>query len=394
MAKIQLIATAAFGLEAVAAREVQALGYTDVMVENGRVTFAGDLEAICRANLWLRSADRVLVRMGEFQALSFEELFQQTRALPWADWLPENAAFPVDGKSVRSQLHSVPDCQAIVKKAIVEKMKERYRRDWFEENGPRYTVEAALLKDMATLTIDTTGAGLHKRGYRKLSTQAPLKETLAAALISLSYWRPDRLLVDPFCGSGTIPIEAALIGLNLAPGLNREFAAGGWPNLPPNLWQRAREEARDLADRGRKLMIMGSDVDGEALSLARYHARQAGVDRQVVFRAMPVSEIRSEERFGFVICNPPYGERLGGQKEVERVYREMGRAFKTLDTWSFYVLTAHPGFEPLFGRRADKKRKLYNGRIQCNYYQFPGPKPPRRVPVENAATPGPGSTIS
>jgi len=384
MSKIQLIATATFGMEAVVAREVQALGYEDVMVENGRVTFAGDLEAICRANLWLRSADRVLVQMGEFPALTFEELFQQTRALPWADWLPEDAAFPVNGKSIRSQLHSVPDCQAIVKKAIVEKMKERYSRDWFEENGPRYTVEVALLKDEVTLTIDTSGAGLHKRGYRKLSVQAPLKETLAAALISLTYWRPDRLLVDPLCGSGTIPIEAALIGLNLAPGLNRDFAAGQWPNIPSTLWKRAREEARDRADRGRKLMILGSDVDGEVLSLARYHARQAGVDRQVAFQEMPVSEIRSKEQYGFIICNPPYGERLGEQKEVERLYREMGKAFKTLDTWSFYVLTAHPEFERLFGRRSDKKRKLYNGRIQCNYYQFLGPKPPRRESVDKS----------
>lgn len=388
MSKVELIATATFGLEAVVAREVRDLGYEDMMVENARVTFAGDEAAICKTNLWLRTADRVLVKMGEFQALTFEELFERTKALPWPDWIPENAAFPVEGKSVKSQLHSVPDCQAIVKKAVVEKMKQKYKRQWFEENGPRYTIEVSLLKDMATLTIDTSGAGLHKRGYRKLGSQAPLKETLAAAMILLSFWNPDRPFTDPLCGSGTIPIEAALIGLNIAPGLKRTFASEGWPNLPKDLWTRAREEAGDLASPNRPLRVLGSDIDGEVLSLARYHVRQAGVEDKVFFQKLPVSELRSKQKYGCIICNPPYGERLGDRAQVERLYREMGGVFQSLDTWSYYVLTSHPDFERLFGRKADKKRKLYNGRIQCNYYQYFGPRPPRpKVGAVEAPTP-------
>ena len=389
MSKIQLIATATFGLEAVVAREVKDLGYADLMVEDARVTFAGDEAAICRCNLWLRSADRVLVKMGEFKALTFEELFQQTRALPWPDWLPENAAFPVEGKSVKSALHSVPDCQAIVKKAIVEKMKEKYRRQWFEENGPRYTIEVALLKDVVTLTIDTSGAGLHKRGYRKLGSQAPLKETLAAAMIQLSYWRPGRTLIDPLCGSGTLPIEAALIGMNIAPGLKRGFDAENWPTVPGSLWAKAREEAGDLAERSRPVHIFGSDIDGEVLGLARYHARQAGVEEKVFFQKLPVSELRSKQKYGCIICNPPYGERLGDARQAEGLYREMGAVFKALDTWSFYILTSHPDFERIFGRKADKKRKLYNGRIQCNYFQFYGPRPPRPAGEAEEKPPAP-----
>lgn len=377
MSRIDLIATATFGLEAVVAREIKELGYEDMMVENARVTFAGDEAAICRANLWLRTADRVLVKLGEFKALTFEELFEQTKALPWSEWIPEDAAFPVEGKSIKSQLHSVPDCQAIVKKAVVEKMKQKYKREWFEETGPRYTIEVALLKDVVTLTIDASGAGLHKRGYRKLGSQAPLKETLAAAMILLSRWRPDRTFIDPLCGSGTLPIEAALIGMNIAPGLKREFVSEGWPSISKALWAKAREEAKDLASPDHPLRILGSDSDSEVLSLARYHAGQAGVGEKIFFQKLPVSELRSKQKYGYIICNPPYGERLGDKLQAEQLYREMGETFKALDTWSFYVLTSHPDFERLFGRRSDKKRKLYNGRIQCNYYQFYGPRPPR-----------------
>jgi putative N6-adenine-specific DNA methylase len=381
MSKIELIATATFGLEAVVAREVKELGYEDMMVEDAKVTFAGDEAAVCRTNLWLRTADRVLLKMGEFKAETFDELFEKTKALPWAEWIPENAVFPVQGKSVKSQLHSVPDCQAIVKKAVVESMKQKYKRDWFQETGPQYTIEVALLKDMATLTIDTSGVGLHKRGYRKLGSQAPLKETLAAAMILLSRWHPEHTLIDPFCGSGTIPIEAALIGMNLAPGLNREFAAEKWPAIPKALWIKAREEAKELAYYKQPIYIIGSDINGEVLSLARYHARQAGVEEKVFFQKLPVSELRSKRKYGYIICNPPYGERLGDVKQTEELYREMGTVFKALDTWSFYVLAAHPIFERLFGRKADKKRKLYNGRIQCNYYQFYGPRPPRKIEI-------------
>ncbi len=377
MAKFELIATTAFGLESVVAREVKQLGFEGVNVENGRVVFSGDEAGICRANLWLRSADRVLVKMGEFRARTFEELFEGTKALNWTDWLPEDGNFPVEGKSLNSTLFSVPDCQAIVKKAVVEKMKQKYRRSWFEEQGPRYKIEVALLKDTATLTIDTSGAGLHKRGYRQLVGQAPLKETLAAALVSLSRWREDRALIDPFCGSGTIPIEAALIALNIAPGLKREFAASKWPNVPANLWREARDEANSHIRQDLSLKIIGTDIDGEVLSLARHHARQAGVERYIHFQQLPVSEIRSSHKYGWVLCNPPYGERLGDPQEAAALYTEMKQAFKSLDTWSFYVLTAYPEFEHLFGRRADKRRKLYNGRLECQFYQFFGPKPPR-----------------
>jgi len=377
MTKIDFIATATFGLEAVVAREVRELGY-EAKVENARVIFQGDEKDICRSNLWLRCADRVLIRVGEFTALTFDELFEKTRALPWPDWLPENANFPVEGKSVKSKLFSVSDCQAIVKKAIVESMKKRYHRNWFEETGPRYTIEVSLLKDVATLTIDTSGAGLHKRGYRRLSTAAPLKETLAAAMVNLSYWNPDRILLDPFCGSGTIPIEAALIGINAAPGLNREFAAESWPNIPQRLWDEAREEAEDLIRRDLKLKIRGTDINNQVLSIARYHAKLAGVSDQISFQQMDVADLRTKRKYGCLICNPPYGERLEDEKEVENLYRLMGRVFKALDSWSFYILTSHRDFERLFGRRADRRRKLYNGRIECQYYQYFGPPPPKK----------------
>lgn len=377
MANFELIATAAFGLEAVVAREVRALGYEQTVVENGQVTFQADERAICRSNLWLRSADRVLVKIGRFQAVSFDELFEKTKALPWPDWLPENAVFPVQGKSINSQLFSVPDCQAIVKKAVVEKMKQRYRRQWFAETGPNYTIEVALLKDTATLTIDTSGAGLHKRGYRKLAGAAPLKETLAAAMISLSRWQPERVLIDPMCGSGTIPIEAALIGRNQAPGLMREFAAEKWPAIPQQLWREARQEAEDLLRRQQQLIIRGTDIDKNVLNLARHSSSLAGLEDQIHWQQAPLAELKARQKYGYIICNPPYGQRLDDLSTVSRLYREMGQVYKTLDSWSFYVLTAHHSFEKLFGRKADKKRKLYNGRIQCDYYQFFGPRPSR-----------------
>jgi len=381
MSKIQLIATSAFGIEAVVGRELKWLGYSDQFIENGKVTFAGDELAICRTNLWLRTADRVLVKMGEFKAVTFEELFEKTKALPWPEWIPEDAEFPVEGKSVDSQLASVPDCQAIVKKAIVESMKKKYKRDWFEENGPLYRIEVSLLKDMATLTIDTSGAGLHKRGYRKLAGNAPLKETLDSAMLLISRWKDSRVLLDPFCGSGTIPIEAALIAKNIAPGLNRSFAAEEWGIIPRELWSRAREEAKEAVRNDIELHIQGSDIDEEAISLARYHAKQAGVDEFIHLQRRDVADISSKQKYGFIICNPPYGERLGENHEVERLYRLMGNVFKKFDTWSFYIITSHPEFERLFGRKADKKRKLYNGRILCNYYQFFGPPPPKKSDI-------------
>lgn len=385
--KIELIATATFGLESVVAHEVKKLGY-DVMVENGRVTFFGDEMAICRTNLWLRSADRVLIKMGEFKATTFEELFQQTKALPWADWLPENATFPVEGKSIKSQLHSVPDCQAIVKKAIVEKMKQTYKKDWFEETGPRYTIEVALLKDIATITIDTSGAGLHKRGYRKLSAPAPLKETLAAGLLSIARWYPDRVLLDPCCGSGTIPIEAALIGHNIAPGIGRNFVAEDWPIIGKDLWMKARKEALESENHDIKLRIYGTDIDDEVLSLARYHAKQAGVEDSIHFQQVPAAKVRTKHKYGFIITNPPYGQRLGEVQEVKKLSEELGKTYGSLDNWSCFVISAFEQFEQHFGKKADKKRKLYNGRVECNYYQYIGPRPPRpkRLEEEISAT--------
>ena len=382
MSRIELIATATFGLEALVARELQELGYTEQTVENSRVIFQGDERAVCRTNLWLRTADRVLIKMGQFEARTFEELFQQTKALPWYDWLPANAEFPVEGKSIKSTLFSVPDCQAIVKKAIVEKMKEKYKVNWFEEKGPRYKIEVGILKDVVTLTIDTSGAGLHKRGYRKLVSQAPLKETLAAAMIMLSYWKAERPLIDPFCGSGTIPIEAALLGLNQAPGLQRSFVAEEWPNIPRKLWQEARREAQDLVRKDLAMDIGGYDWDKEVLSMARYHAKEAGVENQIHFQERALADLSSKKKYGCIICNPPYGERLEEMAVVERLYREMGQVLRKLDTWSYYVLTANSAFEKLFGRKSNKNRKLYNGRIECHYYQFYGPRPPRPK-VEN-----------
>lgn len=377
MAKIELIATAAFGLESIVARELKILGYDQLDVENGRVTFKTDELGICRSNLWLRCSDRVLLKMGSFEAQTFEELFQQTKSLPWEDWLPENANFPVQGKSIKSKLFSVSDCQAIVKKAIVERLKETYARSWFEENGPRYQIEVALLNDRVTLTIDTSGLGLHKRGYRQLAGQAPLKETLAAAMIQLSFWNKDRALIDPFCGTGTIPIEAAFIAQNRAPGLKRSFAAEKWPNIPTALWQEAWQEGLDLWERNTPLHIFGSDIDPNALALARTHAIDAGVEGVIHFQRLPVAEVRSRFKYGHLIANPPYGERLGDVKDVEGLYVELGETFKRLDNWSLHILTTHKFPERLIGRRWDKSRKLYNGRLECHYFQFYGPRPPR-----------------
>ncbi len=378
MDKIELIATAAFGLEALVAREVRELGYEDVRVDNGKVTFTTDMKGICRANLWLRTADRVLLKIGEFKATSFDELFENTKALEWDKWIPEDGIFPVTGKSIRSQLSSVPDCQAIVKKAVVESLKEKYKVSWFKEERGQYTIEVALLKDIATLTIDTSGAGLHKRGYRTLSNRAPLKETLAAGLIQLSFWNPDRVLIDPLCGSGTIPIEAGLIGKNMAPGMNRNFASEDWDFIPKKLWMESREETHDLAQYDRPIRVYGSDIDGEVLSLARFHIREAFLEGDVHVQKLNIEDLSSSYKYGCTISNPPYGERLGEKKEVERLYRRMGQIHGKMESWSHYVISSHENFEKLYGKKADRKRKLYNGRIQCNYYQFHGPRPPRR----------------
>lgn len=373
-----LIATATFGLEAVVGNELKRLGYENVLVENSRVVFKGDENDICKTNLWLRTADRVLIRFGEFKALTFESLFEQTRALPWEKMLPKNACFPVDGKSVKSKLFSISDCQAIVKKAIVERLKSKYNQNWFEEDGPRYKIEVALLKDIATITIDTSGVGLHKRGYRAMAGQAPLKETLAAALVQLSYWNNTRLLVDPFCGSGTIPIEAAMIGLNIAPGIDRDFDFQQWHQVKDCLWDQAIEEAWDVKRNELDYRIQGYDINPKVLRVARDNAGKAGVGDWIDFHARDIADFRTSKKYGCIITNPPYGERLGELKEAESHCFTMKRVFSELDTWSVYVITALENFERLYGKKASRRRKLYNGRIKTTYYQYAGPRPPKK----------------
>jgi putative N6-adenine-specific DNA methylase len=378
MEQIELIATSTFGLEAIVKRELLKLGYEDLVVENGKVTFKGTEKDIPIANLWLRSADRVLLKMGEFKATTFEELFEKTKALPWDEWITEDGEFTVEGKSVDSRLFSISDSQAIVKKAIVEKLKTKYKTEWFKETGAKFTIEVSLLKDIATLTINTSGAGLHKRGYRLGSVEAPLKETLAAALVQLSYWNKERFLLDPFCGSGTIPIEAAMIGKNIAPGLNRNFVSEKWPRVKKEYWNDARKEAWDLMLKDYKLNIIGSDIDKKAVKAAKENAESIGLGEDISFITSDIRDMKLKNEYGVIICNPPYGERIGEKGEVYKLYKDMGKILKTLDTYSIYVLTSNEDFETLYGKRADRKRKLYNGRIKVDYYQYYGPRPPKR----------------
>lgn len=377
MGTVKLIATASMGLEALVAREVKDLGYDKVHVDNGKVIFEADEKAICRANLWLRTADRVKLVIGEFKALTFDELFEKTKALPWGQFIPENGEFPVIGKSVKSKLFSVSDCQAIVKKAVVESMKKTYKRAWFDEDGPFYRIEVALLKDTVTLTIDTSGSGLHKRGYRYLHSEAPLKETMAAAMVMLTNWNPERPFWDPFCGSGTLPIEAAMIGQNIAPGFNRDFSSQKWEFVGQNNWDLAMEEAEDLANYDQPLQIFGSDIDHKMVDLSINNALEAGFGDLIKFKQMQVKDFATKLEYGCLVGNPPYGERIGELNEVEKMYKEMGQAMRKHDTWSSYILTSHEGFEELYGKKASKKRKLYNGNIKTDFYQFFGPRPPR-----------------
>ncbi|MGG4039018.1 THUMP domain-containing class I SAM-dependent RNA methyltransferase [Heyndrickxia ginsengihumi] len=379
MGKYTLIATSAMGLEALVAKEVRDLGY-DCQVENGKIIFEGDELAIARCNMWLRTADRVKLIVGEFKAFSFDELFEKTKALKWSRFITKKAQFIVNGKSHKSKLFSVSDCQSIVKKAIVESLKKAYKIEWFEESAERVDVEVAILKDVVTLTIDTTGKnqGLHKRGYRVSQGPAPIKETLAAAMISLTNWYPDRPFVDPFCGSGTLPIEAALIGQNIAPGFNREFISETWPWIDQSVWEKARTEAEDMANYDQKLKILGSDIDHKMIEISKQNANEAGLGDIVNFKQMQVTDFTSKEEYGVLLGNPPYGERIGDREEVEQMYREMGKAFQTLDTWSIYILTSYEKFEQLYGKKATKKRKLFNGSIRTDLYQFWGPRPPRK----------------
>lgn len=379
MSKIKLIATTTFGLEAVAKRELMKLGYNDMEVENGKVTFIASEKDIPVANLWMRTAERILLQMGQFKAMSFDELFEKTKALPWEEWIPEDGNFIVEGKSIDSKLFSISDCQRIVEKAVVERLKTKYKNvDWFTKSGPRFTLEVAMLKDIATLTIDTSGAGLHKRGYRDRAGDAPIKETLAAAMVLLSFWNKDRPLFDPFCGSGTILIEAAMIGKNIAPGLDRKFDSEEWPRVKKEYWTKAREEAFKLIDNDVKLNIIGSDTDKRSILRARDNAANIGLEDDVVFFMKDMRDVDIQDDYGVVISNPPYGERMGEVEEIQQLYKDLGEKLKDLDTWSTYIITSEEKFETFFGKKADKKRKLYNGRIKVDYYQFYGPRPPRK----------------
>ncbi|MGI6728418.1 MAG: THUMP domain-containing class I SAM-dependent RNA methyltransferase [Anaerovoracaceae bacterium] len=376
MAKLELIATATFGLEAVVKREIEALGYKILKTENGKIIYLGDERALVRSNLWLRSADRVLVRIGEFTAVSFEELFQQIKALPWEQWIPLDGKFTVIGTSVKSTLHSVPDCQAIVKKAIVEKLKETYPVDQFPETGADYTVKVTLLKDQVTITLDSSGPGLHKRGYRIQDVAAPIKETLAAAMVQLSFWKAGRLLVDPFCGSGTIPIEAAMLSRNIAPGLSRRFASEEWEAIPRELWKEERKIAYESIDYTKKVHIQASDISLSAIKAAKENAEEAGVDDCIHFSVMPVRSFKAKEDYGIIITNPPYGERIGEKEDIHKIYRDLMMFMNENPTWSLYLVTSDKEFEQLFmNKPADRRRKLYNGRIEICYYQYYGEKP-------------------
>ena len=375
MPRFDLIATSTFGMESVVARELSTLGYENLRTADGRVDFTGDETDIARCNMWLRTADRILIRVGEFPAPDFGQLFDQTLELPWNELLPVDAKFPVTGRSVRSRLTAVPKVQGAIKKAIVENMKRRFNRFRFDETGAEFPIEVSLLQDVATLTIDTSGPGLHKRGYREVVGAAPLRETMAAGLIQLSYWNRERLLVDPFCGSGTIPVEAAMIGRNIAPGLSRSFIAEDFPWMARSVWKECRTEAKSLRQPRMSEPILAFDHDPAAIRLSEHSASEAGVLGDIRFKVQEISGLTSSREYGCIICNPPYGERLGDSEEVEAVYRELGRVVAPLSTWSIYVLTSNRWFEKHFGRRAPRRRKLYNGRLECQYYQYPGPPP-------------------
>lgn len=365
-----LVATCLFGLEHLLGEEIDALGYKRLSTMDGRVTFEGDAAAIARCNLWLRTAERVLILAGRFHAESFTELFDGTHALPWAEWIPKNGAFPVKGHAIKSTLFSVPDCQKIIKKAAATKLSATYGVNWMPETGETYQIEFFLFKNEASLMIDTSGIALHKRGYRPQSVPAPLRETLASAIAKLARPREEVLFWDPFCGSATIPIEAAMLMTNTAPGLSRTFAAEHFSFLAPSVWHTAREEASSVRKTDVKFEACASDIDPAAVALAESCIKNAGMERFIKVRKADALNITTGGRRGTIVCNPPYGERLGTLKEAETLYRNMGRHFATLDAWQIYILTASENFEILYGRKADKVRKLYNGMLPCYFYQF------------------------
>ena len=369
-----------FGLESVLKKEIYDLGYEISEVEDGRVTFYGEADAACRANIFLRTAERVLLKVGSFKAVTFDELFEKTKALPWEAYIPKDGKFWVaKASSVKSKLFSPSDIQSIMKKAMVERLKSKYRIQWFQEDGASYPLRVFLMKDIVTIGIDTSGDSLHKRGYRPAAGKAPISETLAAALIMLTPWRKDRILVDPFCGSGTFPIEAAMMAAKIAPGMNRSFTAETWTNLiGKKYWYEAIDEANDLIEDEIETDIQGYDIDGGVVRMARENAENAGVAHLIHFQERAVKDLRHPKKYGFIITNPPYGERLEDRETLPQIYREFGESFKGLDNWSAYMITSFEDAERYFGRKADKNRKIYNGMLKTYFYQFQGPKPPRQ----------------
>lgn len=380
MADYELIAPCHFGMEAVLKREIQKLGYDILKVEDGKVTFAGDEAAIVRANIFLRTTERILIKIGSFQATTFDELFEGTKALPWEQFIPEDGKFWVaKATSIKSKLFSPSDIQSIMKKAMVDRLKKKYNVNWFPEDGASFPLRVTIMKDVVTVGLDTSGDSLHKRGYRQATVKAPITETLAAALIMLTPWKWDRILVDPFCGSGTFPIEAAMIGANIAPGMNRSFSAEDWTHLiTKKAWYDAANEAEDQIRRDIEMDIQGYDIDPGAIKAAMENARLAEVDHLIHFQQRPVSQLSHRKKYGFVITNPPYGKRLEEEEDMPALYREIGEAFSHLDSWSFYLITAFDQAERYLGRKADKNRKIYNGMMKTYFYQYMGPKPPRR----------------
>lgn len=375
----ELVAPCHFGMEAVLKREITDLGYEISAVDNGKVTFVADAEGICRANLFLRTTERILLKVAEFKAQTFDELFENVKAVRWDEFIPKDGKFWVaKASSVNSKLFSPSDIQRIVKKAMVESLKGVYHTDWFEENGAEYPLRISILKDVVTVGLDTTGVSLHKRGYRKYTAPAPLTETLAAAILLLSPWKGERMLVDPFCGSGTIPIEAAMIAMNIAPGLNREFISEKWSNLiPKKEWYEVAEEAEDLINHDAQTNIQGYDIDGEALKMARANAALAGVDKHIHFQQRDIINFSSPKKYGFVISNPPYGERLSTKDEMELLYRTIGNIINENETWSFFLLSGYENAQKAIGKKATKNRKIYNGMMKTYLYQYMGAKPPK-----------------
>lgn len=375
--KFRCIATAVFGMEAIVGQEVKALGFENVVVENGRVLFDADALGVAKANLWLRTAERVFILVGQFKATTFEKLFDEVYKLPWENFIPKEAAFPVNAKSVKSKLFSLSDIQSISKRAIVKRLTNEYRVEWFKETAETYSIMVGILNDEVTVSIDTSGAGLHKRGYREKGNEAPLKETLAAGLLLISKWQPKIHLIDPFCGSGTIVIEAAMIAKNIAPGLKRNFDCENWPLIGAEVWKQVREEANAQIITDLEIQLEGYDIDKRSIGIARQNAVLAGVEDIVHFQVRDVKDFSTKNQYGYIICNPPYGERLNEIEDVKKLYQLMGDIFTPYKTWSKYIITSYDDFEIAYGVRSTKNRKLYNGRIKTYFYLYFGEKPPR-----------------